>query len=352
MNASGDERSWDRSTRGATSPRPSGATAGRPSGSTAGLALGESVAAIRRRYGAGERPGSISTGSGPLDHALGGGWPRGAISELSGEVGTGKSTLALCAAASVLEQGGSVVWIDAEGAFPAGLARSLDAWKTLGGPADPSHARLAIVPPDAGDVLYAIACDLVAGGAVDLVVLDSAAAIDLVDGEERGRCDDDGRYRLHGDAARRLAHLVRETGATFLAIDQRRDRPGATFGPRDQPAAGRSLGQVAAVRVALEPIEDLVRGGGRVGQRVLARIVAHRYGAASAVARLALRDGRGPWHACDLVERALSQGLAPRDLGIADLAESSSAGRDRLVDALEADPGRAAALAARLEGTR
>ena len=342
MTPQGDERSWDRGTS-------AGRTYGTDGSTRAPAALGESVAAIRRRYGARERPGSISTGSGPLDHALGGGWPRGGISELSGDVGTGKSTLALCAAAWVLEQGGAVAWIDAEGAFPAGLARSLDAWKALGGPAQTTHARLAIVPPDAGEVLYAIACDLAASGAVDLIVLDSAAAIDAVEGDARGQRDDDARYRLHGEAASRLAHLVSETGATFLAIDQRRDRPGAAFGPRDRPAAGRSLGQAAAVRVALEPIEDLVGGGRRIGQSVLARVVAHRYGAATTVARLALRDGRGPWHAWDLVERALRHGLTAREVGGAGLAASDPLARARLVDALESDPERAAALAARLD---
>lgn len=212
------------------------------------------------------RPGApIATGFARLDAALGvGGLPRGRIVELFGPASSGKTTLALQAVAHLQNSGGTAAWIDAEHVFDPAYAVKLKV----------AIERLPVAQPESAEQALGIAHQLASSGAVDLVVIDSAAA--LVPRLELEAGMGDSSPGLHGrvlaSGLRGLSLVAARTGTTVVFLNQTRARLEASGGEAETTAGGPALKMHAAVRIALYP------EGGRVRFRTLKNKVAAAFG--------------------------------------------------------------------------
>jgi len=184
--------------------------------------------------------GALSTGFPQLDEALGAGFPRGKIIELFGASSSGKTTLALQIAAEAQQRGHTVAWIDSEHAFDPAYAAELGI----------SLEQLPLARPDSAEQATGIARELALSGAVDLVVIDSAAALvpqmelDTALGESGPGL----QARVLGTELRKLAAAAEKSGAVVLFLNQLRSRGDES----DSTAGGPSLKLYAAIRIALE----------------------------------------------------------------------------------------------------
>lgn len=198
-------------------------------------------------------PGSIRTGFPQLDSALGGsGVPRGRITEIFGASSSGKTTLALQIAAQAQRDGWTSAWIDAERAFEPAYAAACEV----------ALETLLLARPDSAEQALGIARELVLSAAVDLVIVDSAAAlVPTVELETSiGESGHGLQSRVLGSELRKLAAVVEKCGAAMLFLNQVRSRPDDS----ECTAGGPSLKLYAAIRIALEPA-----AGGDIVFRVL-----------------------------------------------------------------------------------
>jgi recombination protein RecA len=208
---------------------------------------------------------AIPTGFPSLDAALGvGGFPRGCITEIFGPDGCGKTTLALRAIAHFQRSGGMAALIDAEHVFDAGYARALGV----------ELERLPVLEPESAEDAIEIGRRLALSGAVDLLVVDSVAA--LVPRMELETAVGESGPGLHGrvlaSGLRKLAAAVSRGQVSLVFLNQTRARPQALFGEEESSSGGISLKLYAAVRVALAP-----SGGSLVRVRVLKNKVAEPF---------------------------------------------------------------------------
>ena len=218
---------------------------------------------------------SLSTGFGALDEALGGGLPRGRIVEFFGPSGNGKTTLALQCAAHLQQSGLSAAFIDADQTFDAAYAYSLGV----------NVEQLPLVQPPSAEQALEIARTLARSGAVDLLVIDSAAALAPRLEVEAGITESIPRLqsRVLGNELRKLSAAIRRSGTCALFLNQMRNRPGRGPGEAETSAGGPPLKLFAAIRIAMLP------AGSRLRLRVLKNSVAE-----SAVGReLEWRRGAG-----------------------------------------------------------
>ena len=217
--------------------------------------------AIRLRLARSEerRCGVLPAGFAALDRALAGGLPRGAIVELFGPPASGKTTLALQIVAHTQENGGTAAWIDAEHVFEAPYAASLGV----------RIAEMPLVEPESAEQALEIAAKLAGSGAVDLIVVDSAAAlVPRLELESGTGASGEGLHtRVLASGLRKLAQDARKSGLVALFLNQMRSRGG---GESEASAGGPPLKLYAAVRLGLDP-----RRGG-----VAFRIVKNRVAAA------------------------------------------------------------------------
>jgi len=200
--------------------------------------------------------GSIATPWPQLNEALGiGGLPRGRIVELFGPSGSGKTTAALLLVAGLQRDGGTAGWLDAEHAFDAGYADRLGV----------ALDRLPVGRPESAEQAFEMARQLAASGAMDLLVVDSAAA--LVPELELTTALGAGAAGLHSrvlaTGLQKLVHAVAKSDAVVLFLNQTRSRPG-TWDEAETSAGGASLKLHASLRIALEPAS-----GGRIRFRIL-----------------------------------------------------------------------------------
>jgi recombination protein RecA len=205
--------------------------------------------------------GVLATGFPQLDSALGvGGLPRGQIVELFGASSGGKTTLALQIAAKAQQDGSTAAWIDAEHAFDPAYAAALGV----------ALEKLLLARPDSAEQALGIARELALSGAVDLVVVDSAAALVPRVELETGLGDSGPglQSRVLGSELRKLAAAVGKCSAAVLFLNQVRSRPDES----DSTAGGPSLKLYAAIRIALEPA-----GGGQTAFRILKNKVAQPF---------------------------------------------------------------------------
>jgi recombination protein RecA len=201
--------------------------------------------------------GVLPTGFASLDAALGaGGFPRTRLTELFGPAGCGKTTLALQAAAHAQQCGFTAAWIDAEHVFDAAYAARLGV----------SLERLPLAQPASAEQAMEIVRRLAASGAVDLVVIDSAAALVPSLELETGLSDSRGglQSRVLASGLRKLAAAVARTSTSVVFLNQARSRPQASGGEAETSAGGPPLKLYAAVRIALAPA-----GQNRVRFRIL-----------------------------------------------------------------------------------
>ena len=212
---------------------------------------------------------SIPTGSINLDLALGiGGYPRGRVIEIYGPESSGKTTLTIHAIAEVQKQGGVAAFIDAEHAFDASYAAA------LGVDVD----NLYISQPDNGEQALEIADHLISSGAVDLVVVDSVAAL-TPKSEIEGEMGDSKmglHARLMSQALRKLTATISKTQCTVIFINQLRMKIGVMFGNPETTTGGNALKFYASVRLDIRRIGAIKNGEDIIGNRTRVKVVKNK----------------------------------------------------------------------------
>ena len=212
---------------------------------------------------------AISTGALNLDIALGiGGIPRGRIIEIYGPESSGKTTLALHAVAEAQKAGGEAAFIDAEHALDPVYA------KKIGVDID----NLIVSQPDTGEQALEIAEALIRSGAIDIVVVDSVAALvpkAEIDGD-MGDAHVGLQARLMSQALRKLAGTINKTNATIIFINQLREKVGVMFGNPETTAGGRALKYYASVRMDIRRVEAIKQDGEVVGNRTRVKVVKNK----------------------------------------------------------------------------
>ena len=212
---------------------------------------------------------AISTGSLALDLALGvGGLPRGRIIEIYGPESSGKTTLALHALAQAQRQGGEVAFIDAEHALDVTYARALGV----------RIEDMLISQPDTGEQALEICETLVRTGAIDVIVVDSVAAL-VPRAEIEGEMGDSfvGLHaRLMSQALRKLTGAINKTNTIVIFINQLREKVGVMYGNPEVTTGGRALKFYASVRIDVRRVETLKNGSEIIGNRTKAKVVKNK----------------------------------------------------------------------------
>ena len=242
-------------------------------------ALETAISQIEKNFGKGtiikmgENPkmnvSSVSTGSISLDMALGiGGLPKGRIVEVYGPESSGKTTLTLHAIAEVQKTGGQAAFIDAEHALDPVYA------KNLGVDID----NLLVSQPDSGEQALEICDALVRSGAVDIIVIDSVAALvpqQEIDGD-MGASHVGLQARLMSQALRKLSGTISKTNCIVIFINQLREKVGVVYGNPETTTGGRALKFYASVRIEIRKAESLKNGTEIYGNRVKCKVVKNK----------------------------------------------------------------------------
>ena len=273
--------------------------------------LAGALATVRQQFGpavvaspdgtAGTPPAVVPTGSLALDHALGvGGVPRGRITEVYGPEGVGKTTLALSVLAQAQHAGGTGVFVDAEHALDLAWAR------TAGVDTD----RLLLCRPDSGEQALQVAGVLLGSGAVDVLVIDSIAALvpqaelDGAIGEQHAGV----QANLLSQALRRLAGPIARAGVAVVVTNQLRQRAGGP-GTALYTSGGRALGYYASVRLHLHQPGSVTEQGRTVGCRVRVQVVKNKLAQAWRTAELELHGDHGLSAEASLLDLGLETGV-------------------------------------------
>ena len=212
---------------------------------------------------------SIPTGSVGLDTILGvGGYPRGRVVEIYGPESSGKTTLSIHAIAEVQRQGGIAAFIDAEHAFDSSYAANLGV----------NIDDLLISQPDNGEQALEIADHLISSGAVDLVIIDSVAAL-TPKSEIEGEMGDSKmglHARLMSQALRKLTATINKTGCTLMFINQLRMKIGVMFGNPETTTGGNALKFYSSVRLDIRRIGAIKNGEDIIGNRTRVKVVKNK----------------------------------------------------------------------------
>jgi recombination protein RecA len=266
-------------------------------GSGAVMRLGD----VERRTGV----QSISTGSLSLDIALGvGGIPRGRVVEAFGAEASGKSTLAYHVMASAQRSGGEAAYIDAEHALDADYA----------GRCGIDASSLLISQPDSAEQALEICEYLVRSGALDVVVIDSVAAL-VPRAELEGDMGDTHvglQARLMSQALRKLTAAISRSNTAVMFINQIREKVGVVWGNPEVTPGGRALKFYSSVRIDLRRLESIKQGSEIVGSRVRARVVKNKVAPPFRVAEFDIMFNEGISREADLVELGSEMGFVKK----------------------------------------
>ena len=277
--------------------------------------------------------GYISSGSLLLDEALGiGGYPKGRVIEIYGPESSGKTTLALHAIAESQKAGGIAAFIDAEHAMDPSYAKKLGV----------NIDELWISQPDSGEQALEIAESLVRSGAVDVIVVDSVAALTPqaeIDGD-MGDSHMGLQARLMSQALRKLTGLLSKSNTTIIFINQIRMKIGVMFGNPETTTGGNALKFYASVRIEVRKIESLSKGADDIiGNRIRIKVVKNKVSPPFKKVELDLMFGEGISYISSVLDAALKYEMLEKSGSWYSYnGEKIGQGRDKTLDFLKDNP--------------
>jgi recombination protein RecA len=283
----------------------------------------------------------IPSGSLGIDIALGvGGYPRGRVIEIYGPESSGKTTLTLHAIAESQKQGGTAAFIDAEHAFDRGYA------KKLGIKLD----ELIISQPDNGEQALEIADNLIRSGAVDIVVIDSVAAL-TPKAEIEGEMGDSKmglHARLMSQALRKLTGTISKTKCTVIFINQLREKIGVMFGNPETTTGGNALKFYASIRIDIRKASAPIKNGDEaIGSRVKVKIVKNKVAPPFKIAEFDIMYGEGISKVGEILDQGVELGVVQKSGSWFSYEGTKlGQGRDAVKDVIKDNP----ELADELEG--
>jgi recombination protein RecA len=304
-------------------------------------ALETALAQIRKENGEGSiirlgdapdiKISAISTGSLSLDLALGvGGLPKGRIIEIYGPESSGKTTIALHAVAESQKQGGTAAFIDAEHALDPVYAKAIGV----------NIDELLVSQPDHGEQALEIAEALINSGAVDIIVIDSVAALVPQQEIEGGMGDSHMgvQARLMSQALRKLAGAINKTNCILIFINQLRSKIGVMYGNPETTTGGNALKFYASVRIDIRKSETLKNGSEAYGNRVKAKVVKNKVAPPFKVAEFEILYGSGISKSTEIVDMAIELGIVEKSGSFFTYGETKIQGKDKMRAHLEASP--------------
>lgn len=304
-------------------------------------ALGLVLNQIERNFGKGSimrlgdasrmRVETVSTGALTLDLALGGGYPKGRVVEVYGPESSGKTTLTLHAIAEVQRRGGVAAFVDAEHALDPVYAAALGV----------DIENLLVSQPDTGEMALEIVDQLVRSAAVDIVVVDSVAALTPraeIEGE-MGDLAVGSQARLMSQAMRKITGNIGKSGCTVIFLNQLRQKIGVTYGNPETTTGGNALKFYASVRLDIRRIQTLKRGTEEYGIRAKVKVAKNKVAPPFRIAEFDILFGRGISTLGCLLDMAEETGIVTRKgAWYSYEGDNIGQGRDNTITWLEQNP--------------